>query len=322
MDAYRRDREGAREAGDQQRLCGSWSGACHVEVVTRSSAAVSLGASGHLTEESSVPLAALEPDPTPPRHSSVLNIAHRGASCSAPENTLVAVHRAADLGADMVEIDVRLSRDGVPMVIHDESLARTTDARWVFPQRAPWHVADFDHGELMRLDAGTWFSSAYAGEPMVTLDQVLDAARVRRVAVLVELKSPRLHVSFLSEVAAVIRRQLAKGDGLQAVVQSFDHVAMREFKAGLPSVPVGLLGMPSPCEFEELSEWADHVNPHHLLVNRGYVDAVQQHAMRCHVWTVNRRRAMRRVLGWGVDGVISNRPLVLREELGDRLKVP
>jgi glycerophosphoryl diester phosphodiesterase len=290
-------------------------------VANRSPAAVSLGASGHLTEESSVPLAALEPDPTPPRHSSVLNIAHRGASCSAPENTVVAVHRAADLGADVVELDVRLSRDGVPMVIHDESLARTTDARWVFPERAPWHVADFDHGELMRLDAGRWFSAAYAGEPLVTLDEALDAARVRRLAVLVELKSPRLHATCLSEVAAVIRRQLAKGDGLRVVVQSFDHGAMREFKSGLPSVPVGLLGMPSPRDFGELSEWADHINPHHLVVNAAYVDAVRQHSMRCHVWTVNRRRAMRRVLGWGVDGLITNRPLVLREELGDCLQM-
>jgi glycerophosphoryl diester phosphodiesterase len=271
---------------------------------------------GFLVEETSMSLAALPTaDQTPRPHHPVLNLAHRGASCSSPENTLAAVHLAADSGADIVEIDVRLSRDGVPMVVHDETLERTTDARHVFPRRAPWRVGDLDHHELRCLDAGSWFSPAFAGEPLATLDEVLDAASGRALGLLVELKSPRRRADTLTEVAAVVRRQRARSDDLRLAVQSFDHTAMRELKSSVPSVPVGVLGAPSIRELAALSEWADQVNPQHLCVSADYVEAVHLHGMRCHVWTVNRRVAMRRAVKLGVDGIITNRPRVLRDVL-------
>jgi glycerophosphoryl diester phosphodiesterase len=271
-------------------------------------------------KESCMPQAALSLDhPMLLAAPAVLNVAHRGASCSAPENTVAAVHRAADQQADLIEVDVRLSRDGVPILLHDEGLTRTTDARRVFANRAPWHVGDFDHDELLRLDAGSWRSSAFAGERLATLDEVMDVARVRGLGVLVELKSPRTQASMLPEVAAVVRRQLPRSERFPVVVQSFDHEAMREFKSCLPSVPVGLLGAPAVAELAALSEWADQVNPHHLSATPAYVEAVHRHSMRCHVWTVNRRRSMRRALRLHVDGVITNRPQVLREVVDESL---
>jgi glycerophosphoryl diester phosphodiesterase len=257
-------------------------------------------------------------DPTPPPDDPVLTLAHRGASSLAPENTLAALTLAADHGVDLVEIDVRLSRDGVPVLLHDESLVRTTNARRLYPHRAPWHVADFTHDELMRLDAGSWFSVGFANERLVTLDEAIDRASARGLGVLVEVKSPSRHPQALTEVAAVLRRQLARREGLRVVVQSFDHVAMRAFKEGLPSVPVGLLGTPPISDFARIREWADQVNPHHLMVNADYVAAVHEHSMRCFVWTVNRRRSMRRALGLDVDGVITNRPQVFGEVLAGR----
>jgi glycerophosphoryl diester phosphodiesterase len=84
-----------------------------------------------------------------------LTIAHRGASAEAPENTLAAVRRAVELGADAVELDVQRSRDGALNVMHDTTLERTTSVRQAFPGRAPWRVADFNLDEIRRLDAGS-----------------------------------------------------------------------------------------------------------------------------------------------------------------------
>ncbi|WP_307797725.1 glycerophosphodiester phosphodiesterase family protein, partial [Streptomyces laculatispora] len=105
----------------------------------------------------------------PARTGAPLVISHRGASAYAPENTLAAVDKAAELGFDWVENDIQFTRDGVLVVIHDTDLKRTTDAEEVFPGRAPWAVKDFTAAEIARLDAGSWFGARYAGTRVPTL---------------------------------------------------------------------------------------------------------------------------------------------------------
>lgn len=104
-------------------------------------------------------------------------IAHRGASADAPENTLPAVSLGARTGAGFVEIDVQRSSDGELVVIHDTTLARTTDVEARYPARAPYNVADFTLEELRSLDAGSWFGAAYAGTRIPTLQNVLATLR-------------------------------------------------------------------------------------------------------------------------------------------------
>lgn len=250
--------------------------------------------------------------PTHRRSHRVATIAHRGASGEAPENTLAAVRRAVDLGADMVEVDVRRTRDGVLVLMHDATLTRTTDAALVFPDRDPWSVADFSYAELRRLDAGRWRGPGHAGEPVPTLDEVLRLLRGTPTGLLVEVKDPDRHPGIVADVAAclhalpdVLDRGLAEG---RLVVQSFDFAAMKEHKTRAPQVPVGLLGSPPREHLATLATWADQVNPHHLGVGPGYVRAVQDHGLRCMVWTVDHRYSMRRALGLGVDGIITNLP--------------
>jgi glycerophosphoryl diester phosphodiesterase len=252
----------------------------------------------------------------------VVNIGHRGASAIAPENTLAAIHQAARAGADRVEVDVRRSRDGALVLCHDATLERTTDVRRRYPGRAPWSVADFALDELRTLDAGGWFGAAHAGTRVATLDEALSSARSTGVGLLLELKSPDSSAGLVREVVAVLREHAAvrrldlPDPAPHVVVQSFDHRAMRRLKALEPGVSVGLLGAPPVRDLAALSAWADQVNPHHLRVDERYVRAVQQHGMQCHVWTVNRRAAMRRVLALGVDGVITDRPGLLAQQLG------
>ena len=252
--------------------------------------------------------------PAPPAAPKV--VAHRGASAEAPENTLAAVRRAIARDADLVEIDVQRSKDGALVVLHDTTLARTTDVRRVFPRRAPWLVGDFTYDEINRVDAGSGHSEKYAGERVPTLEQVIEVLRPSRTGLLVELKATALHPGIATDVATALRAipgylQEATSSN-QLVVQSFDHDAMRQHKELEPSVPVGALGTPTRPELGAIATWADQVNPVHWSVRPAYVEAVHRHGMRCHVWTVNRPSHMRRALELGVDGVITNHPDLLR----------
>ena len=243
-----------------------------------------------------------------------LNVAHRGASAAAPENTLAALRLAARAGADLVEIDVRRTKDGALVALHDSSLARTTDVRRVFPGRWPWRVADFTHDELRRLDAGSWKSAEFAGEGIPTLTEAIRLARDTMTGLLVELKTPDQDRGVVADLAATLRPELGDWelDGPRSlVVQSFGFAAMKELRSLEPRVSVGLLGAPSRVNLPVLATWASQVNPRHLAADAHYVRQVQDTGMECMVWTVNHAQAMRRALRMGVDGVITDRPELL-----------
>jgi glycerophosphoryl diester phosphodiesterase len=250
--------------------------------------------------------------PARPTTTRPLTIAHRGASASAPENTLAAVRRAVVDGADLVEVDVQRTRDGALVLVHDVTLERTTDVAHVLPGRAPWRVGDLTLAELRRLDAGSWKGRAFAGEPVPTLDELIDLLAVTGTGLQLELKLPGLHPGIVEELAAALACRwdyvgptAAEG---RLAVQSFAFAAMKELKTRLPDMPVGLLGRPPRAHLPALATWADQVNPRHVTADPAYVRAVHEAGMRCMVWTVDRSYAVRRAVRNGVDGVITNRP--------------
>ena len=236
----------------------------------------------------------------------VLAIAHRGASAYAPENTLAALRAAVELGCDLAEVDVQRTRDGVLVLTHDAELTRTTGCRR--------QVGELTHRELERLDAGAWFSPAYAGERVPTLEQALDALCGTGTGLLLEIKQPALHPGIAVDVARALR-----GHEGRVVVQSFDHDVMRDFSRLDTGRPVGLLGHPSLRRLSHLAGWASMVNPRHRRATPAYVDAVHDAGLDCYVWTVDRDADIRRALELGVDGVISNRPDAVQRALADRL---
>lgn len=187
----------------------------------------------------------------------------------------------------------------------------------MLPGRAPWRVRDLSHRELLRLDAGSWFSPAYAGESIPILAQAIDLLREGDTGLLLEVKHPGRYPGIEADVAETLRlfpkfvRSAAPSDRL--VVQSFDHAAMRRFKDVEPEVPVGLLGRPRARRLPQLAGWASQVNPRHGSVDASYVAAVQAAGMACLAWTVDRPTDITRALGLGVDGVITNRPGVLAD---------
>ncbi|KUN39346.1 glycerophosphodiester phosphodiesterase [Streptomyces longwoodensis] len=260
--------------------------------------------------------------PEPARVPAPVVVAHRGASAYAPENTLAAVDEAAARDARWVENDVQRTKDGELVVIHDDGLGRTTDAEDVFPGRAPWKVKDFTAAEIARLDAGSWFSPAYAGTRVPTLEQYLRTVESHHQGLLLEVKNPELYPGIEQQILKELgnenwldQRHLAG----RLIVQSFSADSLRTVHALAPEVRTGLLGTPKAADLPTYARFVDLVNPSHTSLSAAYVSAVHAQTgphglpLRLFAWTVDDADTARTVVGYGADGLISNKPDVVRQ---------
>lgn len=183
-------------------------------------------------------------------------VAHRGASAYAPENTVPAFILAAQQGATFVEFDLRLSKDGVIVCLHDETLDRTTDVEQVFPDRGRqttlngldethWHLEDFTLAELQRLDAGSWFGARFKGTRIPTFGETITALR-GRAGLFIELKSPErypgIEAKMLEELKAQRLDQPWADPRTPVLVQSFTASSLQLIAGRLGSqLPIHLL---------------------------------------------------------------------------------
>jgi len=168
-------------------------------------------------------------------------IAHRGWSGRAPENTMAAIQLAMEEPwIDAIEIDVQLSRDGVPVLIHDYTLERTTNG-------SGW-VGDHTYAELAALDAGSWFAPEFRGERIARLEEVLAAVR-GKMKLDIELKKPAGRYEGLEETVAALIRRYNMHD--QVFVTSFNHEAIRKIKAVDANLQTGLISYGLPTLIEE-----------------------------------------------------------------------
>lgn len=185
------------------------------------------------------------------------NVAHRGASAYAPEHTLAAYRLALEQGADFVEQDLAVTRDGVLICLHDPSLERTTNVEELFPSRATeieyegrkrrvWLAHDFTLEEIKRLDAGSWFDPKFAGERIPTFDEAVALIK-GKAGLFPELKTPEIYegrgVRFEELVAAALDRHGLRGPGADpktpVILQTFGEATARklaEMKVGVPIV--------------------------------------------------------------------------------------
>ncbi|NEB01500.1 glycerophosphodiester phosphodiesterase family protein [Streptomyces sp. SID13726] len=250
-------------------------------------------------------------------------IAHRGASAQAPENTLAAVDKAAELGAPWVENDVQRTKDGELVVLHDDSLRRTTDVERVFPRRSPWKVKDFTAAEIARLDAGSWFGRAFAGTRVPTLEQYVRRVDLHDRKLLLELKNPELYPGIENQTMKVLANEgwLDRPHEDRLVVQSFSAASLRTVHELRPGVRTGFLGTPSVADLPAYALFVDQINPSYGTISHGYVSAVQAFTgphdkpLEVFTWTVDTADTARLVAGYGVDGVITNKPDVVAAAL-------
>ncbi len=252
-------------------------------------------------------------------------IAHRGASGYAPENTLAAVDKAAELGIRWVENDVQRTRDGELVVLHDDNLRRTTDVEEVFPDRSPWKVKDFTAAEI-----ASWTRElvrpAVRGRARADAGAVPGARGAQPPEAAAGAEEPPAvpgHRAADPQGARQrgLARPVARADRL--VVQSFSADSVRTVHELKPAVRTGVLGTPPVSDLPEYAEFADQINPSHGSLSMSYVSSVHAFTgphgrpMEVFAWTVDDADTARRVAGYDVDGVISNRPDVVREAMDE-----
>ncbi len=272
----------------------------------------------------------------------VLDIAHRGCRSLAPENTLASARAGLAAGAPMWELDVAASSDGELVVLHDDSLARTTDARERFPGRAPWCVYDFSLAELRSLDAGSWFGladpfgqvaagrvpgpalEAYRGERLPTLREALEFTKANRWRVNVEIKDAtgRGCDPWIVERTAALIAELGMVDS--TFISSFNHDYLRRMRAAEPRLPIGALvdieergPVPPEATVARLRELrADAWHPGLKLLDEASVRAAREAGFGVNVWTVNDEADMERLIAWGATGLFTDFPDRLAALLG------
>ena len=259
----------------------------------------------------------------------MLNIAHRGASGTFPENTLSAFRAAIDAGADMCELDVQLTRDGAVVVIHDETVERTTDGTG--------EVVELTLEELKKLDAGAKFKAknltpnpfpsgkgnriarsdpfpSAKGDQMAeripTLDEVF-AVTSGKCGLNIELKAGGVE----HQVAQIMQARNAFSD---SIVSSFDWEYLKKIQQLHFNIRVGLLAEEKPVDLmmNAVAMRAHAINPRWDMVTADLCKAAHERGLMVYTWTVDADARMRALIECGVDGIMTNYPERLRTVLG------
>jgi glycerophosphoryl diester phosphodiesterase len=227
-------------------------------------------------------------------------IAHRGAGKLAPENTLAAFRVGAGHGYRAFECDVKLSADGVPFLLHDDTLERTTSGQGTAGDR-PW-------AELSQLDAGGWHSPGFSGETLPTLDNVARYCLRNGFALNIEIKPTPTHEAHTATVVARAAARWWDGQAVPPLLSSFKPEALqgaREAAAHLPRAL--LLDTLWPGWFEMAqSLGCVAVVTHHTLMDMALITQLHRAGQRALVYTVNERDGAQRLIAAGIDGIITD----------------
>jgi glycerophosphoryl diester phosphodiesterase len=243
-----------------------------------------------------------------PAQQTVHIIAHRGASAYAPENTLAAFAKAVDFGADILELDVRQTRDGELVVLHDASVNRTTNGKG--------RVADLTLEQIKALDAGSWFSPDFVGERVPTLAEVVDATP-DFTTLLVELKgSPEEYPGMEARVVRFIRQ---RGIEKRVILKSFERDVLNRLRMLAPDIPrlrivvseisfLGLIighGVHFGSVFEDDVQYLQH---HWFSLTEGFIRKAHDRGYKVFAWDVDDEKRMEELIKKGIDGIETDHP--------------
>jgi glycerophosphoryl diester phosphodiesterase len=228
-------------------------------------------------------------------------IGHRGGGTLAPENTLAAIRKAAELGFGGVEFDVMLSSDGVPVLIHDETLERTTNGRG--------SVAATPYAKLASLDAGAWFGPEHRGEPLPTLEQAGRLCIELGLWANIEIKPASGFERETAIVAAKLVAELWAGASRKPLLSSFHGTCLEMARAAVPEFERGYLTdriEPGSREAaRRLGCVSVHCNCAHLT--KAQADQIKRAGFGLLCYTVNETDLARRLFSWGVDAIFTDR---------------
>ncbi|MCY7670381.1 glycerophosphodiester phosphodiesterase [Bacillus altitudinis] len=234
-------------------------------------------------------------------------IAHRGSSSAAPENTIAAFDVAVEQGADYIELDVQMTMDQHVVVIHDDTVDRTTNGNGL--------VKSYTLDQLKKLDAGSWFDHQYTNERIPTLQEILERYS-QRIGILIEIKHPKRQIGIEKAVARIINRFAYSR---HIIIQSFDVHALQRIKAFAPSLRTALIIKPDVFKLTKrklttYSSFANCLNMKKTMINRWWIDRIHTFGMDVFIWTVKDQKTADRIKKYPIDGVVTDNPLFFQKE--------
>jgi len=234
-------------------------------------------------------------------------LAHAGGGTNAPANTLAAFKRGLVDGADGFELDVHLSKDGIPVVVHDFTVERTTGT--------PATVASLTARELRSLDAGSWFSPQFSDQYIPTLEEVLALAAEKKLFINIEIKAGYRIYAGIEEKCLELARTITPDSRI--IYSSFDHYSLRRLKEIDRDVITGAL---HGCSLIDAHEYGakigvDALHPEFRIVNGDYIAGCRGKNLKIHTWTVNDPKIARHLAALGVDAIITDNPAEIRAGL-------
>ena len=236
-------------------------------------------------------------------------IGHRGAAAYAPENTLEGLYTAADMGIDWVEFDVKLTKDQVPILFHDDTLDRTTNGS------GP--VAEKTLEEIRELEAGSWFSDSFSGIRIPTLEEAVEVLLERNLGLNLEIKPCPGREKETAEVALDVLSHIWD-DHERLLISSFQHVSLEVAMDMATDWHRGfLLPQEWPDNWRELAEYlkVSTINLNGNTCDYDDVQAAMELGLPILAYTINDQDRARQLLTWGVDGFFSDEPDVIKDGL-------
>ncbi len=236
---------------------------------------------------------------------------HRGAAASTPENTLAGIRKAAAFGASWVEFDVKLTADGIPVLMHDDSLKRTTG------QDLP--ASEVTLAEMQKLDAGSWFAPEFADESIPTLEETLTLLLALGMSANIEIKpSPGEDVDTVTRTIAVLERSWP-ASAPAPLMSSFSRKSLETLQKQAPDLPRGYLVEELPGDWAATAEALGCATIHHYAkaVTAAQVGETKAAGYGLAAYTVNDPEQARQLLGWGIDCLITDAPDVIAQAIAE-----
>lgn len=235
-------------------------------------------------------------------------ISHRGANKYAPQNTLPAFERSIQLGVDGFETDVHMTKDGVPVICHNYTINDTSNGMG--------RISSYNLDEIKKFDFGSYFAPKFKGTPLPTLDEFLELVASSDIEIMnIELKSPKERETGIVEKTIKAVRAHNLFDRL--LISSFDSKLLVEAKAIDEKCRTGYLYSPNlfdspvilvyPFAFAKKIK-VDALHPMDIYVNSLYVKQAHKMGLKVNVWTVNSEKKIRKMIHYGVDGIITDCP--------------
>lgn len=232
-------------------------------------------------------------------------MAHRGASTEAPENTMAAFQKAIDDMADYIELDVQLTNNGEVIVMHDSNAYRTTgvDA----------NIVNMTYKEVKTLDAGSWFSDEYVGENVPSLKEVLELTQ-GKIKLNIELKPADNDTALAKNTVRLIEKYNMVND---CVITSFSESALKAVKTYNQEIKVGYILSAAYGDFYDMKN-VDFFSVNAAFLSKRTIDAIHNSGKRVYAWTVNNKESIKNLTNKGVDGIITDNPVLARETIYSR----